>query len=117
MRMPDLPPLSPVGTAPAAADHPPVRLRLSPKTRSICKRIGIRFNGEVRTDVFAYDVEAGWIETRDGDRFEGTVDPYWRGFAVARPVQSLEARDAAIAAAEAKRARKAARRAELAARQ
>lgn len=46
---------------------------------AITKRIGIKFNGQVRPlDVVAYDVEKGFIKTNKGETLFGVVEPYWR---------------------------------------
>lgn len=46
---------------------------------AIAKRLGIKFNGEVRpNDVQAYDVTEGWILTTKGETLYGAVEPFWR---------------------------------------
>lgn len=100
-----------------SSDEPPRRLRMTPDNRDFCARIGIVFKGRVRTDVVAYDVDAGWIETLRGATLSGTVAPYWRGAASAAShigpaPQSADSRQRALETAREKRARKAAKRAE-----
>lgn len=49
------------------------------KANWIAKRIGIKFNGEIRPlDVVGYNVSEGWIDTVKGERLLGTVEPFWR---------------------------------------
>lgn len=98
--------------------------------------IGVRFNGVDRPgDVQEYCASEGWLRVRirdgkgrfrinpDGSyviaRIEGLVEPYWRKKTLAEKMASqpgLVARDhaGALAAAEAKRKRKAERNARLA---
>lgn len=98
-------------------DPPPPRsFRLSPENSRTAARIGIRFNGTPRpSDVVAYDVDGCWIETTRGKVLSGHVEPYWRhpiSTAAAAEIDAEAAADAqerARCAAEAKRARRAAK--------
>jgi len=102
------------GVAPQPDGPLPAAFRLTRESRKLARRIGVEFNGVRRNDVYAYDVEEGWIEIADGVRLQGFVEPYWRTFA--EPVYRPPADPAPIiAAAEAKRARKAAKLAKIAA--
>ena len=76
-------------------DAPPDRLSLDPKSphhdAALLQRgIGIRFNGEERTNVWEYCVSEGWIRVAMGKtvdrkgnpltmKFKGTVEPYFEG--------------------------------------
>lgn len=113
------------------ADIPPDRLsvdRASPHFDERYKRMGVRFDGVERNgDVQEYCVSEGWILVRardgkgrfkkDGDSYvfetlHGRVEPYFRhGIAPAAPDRRQSPEQAAerIAAAEAKRARRAAK--------
>lgn len=98
--------------------EPPRKLRLTSENRAFCCKVGVYFNGQPRPmDVYAYDADAGWIETRDGRRIHGAVEPYWRSSvtstAFAEPQQSEEAAQALLDKAAAKRARKAEKLARL----
>lgn len=111
--------------------------RLSTDKRSVfydpCYvRVGVRFNGEERDDVHEYNVTAGWITVRERNEagkyritqsgsyaltvLHGTVEPYWKRPPVEEPIRHVIEHndDAHINAAEAKRARRAAKRAALA---
>jgi hypothetical protein len=95
------------------ADAPPRRFRLTRDNFHVGRTIGILFDGVVRRDVLAYDVDEGWIETeKHRGRLNGRVEPYWREFV---PPPSQEASEAfqeiAMRRADDKRARKAAARA------
>lgn len=89
--------------------EPPKSFRATPENRDFAITIGVRFNGFNRNDVFAYDVAGGWIETVPGAVLFGTVEPYWRRPA-ARVSTIVHDDDAALAKAQAKRQRRAARR-------
>jgi hypothetical protein len=83
----------------ANTDIPPDHLSLDPRSehfdQSILERgIGIRFNGNEKTNVEEYSVSEGWIRVAAGrsrDRFgnpmtvklKGTVDPYFEDAAAA----------------------------------
>lgn len=97
---------------PVAVDRPPRRIRLSRDNGHICKLIGIRFNGGIRPgDVIAYDMDEGWIETNRGKVLRGNVEPFWRPVEQRPPEPpSIDRQAEAISAADAKRARKAAKR-------
>ena len=74
-------------------DTPPDRLSLDPRSgffdESLLSRgVGIRFNGQEKTNVIEYSVSEGWIRVAAGrsrDRFgqpmtvklKGTVEPYF----------------------------------------
>jgi hypothetical protein len=78
----------------AAADGPPDRLSLNPRSpyfdAGILRRgVGIRFKGKERTDVEEYCISEGWIRVAAGrslDRFghpmtvklKGEVDPFYQ---------------------------------------
>ena len=75
------------------SDTPPERLSLDPRSphfdAELLKRgVGIRFNGQEKTNVEEYSVAEGWIKVAAGrsrDRFgnpmtiklKGTVEPYF----------------------------------------
>jgi len=75
------------------SDLPPDRLSLDPRSEyfdeSLLSRgVGIRFNGQEKTNVIEYSVSEGWIRVAAGrsrDRFgqpmtlklQGTVEPYY----------------------------------------
>jgi len=83
----------------AKTDTPPDHLSLDPRSehfdQSILERgIGIRFNGNQKTNVEEYSVSEGWIRVAAGrsrDRFgnpmtvklKGTVEPYFEDVAAA----------------------------------
>lgn len=57
----------------------PQKLAYSRANQHLCHRIGIRLNGsDIGAEGVAYDVSAGWVLMRNGDRKTGTVEPYWR---------------------------------------
>ena len=74
-------------------DTPPDRLSLDPRSdyfdESLLSRgVGIRFNGQEKTNVIEYSVSEGWIRVAAGrsrDRYgqpmtiklQGTVEPYF----------------------------------------
>jgi hypothetical protein len=77
----------------AAPDTPPDRLSLDPRSdyfdeALLSRGVGIRFNGQEKTNVIEYSVSEGWIRIAAGksrDRFgqpmtlklSGTVEPYY----------------------------------------
>ena len=79
------------------SDTPPDRLSLDPRSphfdAELLKRgVGIRFNGQEKTNVEEYSVSEGWIRVAAGrsrDRFgnpmtlklKGTVEPYYEDVA------------------------------------
>ena len=83
----------------AKTDTPPDHLSLDPRSehfdQSILERgIGIRFNGNQKTNVEEYSVSEGWIRVAAGrsrDRFgnpmtvklKGQVEPYFEDIAAA----------------------------------
>ena len=74
-------------------DTPPDRLSLDPRSPhfdqdKLSRGVGIRFNGNEKTNVEEYSVSEGWIKVAAGksrDRFgnpmtitlKGTVEPYY----------------------------------------
>jgi hypothetical protein len=81
------------------SDTPPDRLSLDPRSEYfdetlLSRGVGIKFNGNEKTNVIEYSVSEGWIRVPAGksrDRFgqpmtlklNGTVEPYFE-----RPAQS-----------------------------
>lgn len=77
------------------ADNPPDRLSVDPKSpyydeAVLTRNVGIRFNGQEKTNVEEYCVSEGWIKVAVGktlDRrgnpltltLKGVVEPYFRG--------------------------------------
>jgi hypothetical protein len=75
------------------SDTPPDRLSLDPRSphfnaELLRRGVGIRFNGQEKTNVEEYSVSEGWIKVAAGrsrDRFgnpmtvklKGTVEPYF----------------------------------------
>jgi len=75
-------------------DSPPDRLSVNPKSpyfdqASLQRDVGIRFNGEERTNVEEYCVSEGWIRVAVGKtmdrrgnpltiKINGVVEPYYR---------------------------------------
>ncbi|RWE37451.1 hypothetical protein [Mesorhizobium sp.] len=115
-------PRRPAITSTVDPNAPPRRLRLSDSTRHICVRVGVLFNSiSMPRNVYAYDVDEGWIELKDGKRLYGSVEPYWRQpesppLSHVEPLVSIIDPPAPtnvdrLSAAEEKRARKAAKRA------
>ena len=80
------------------SDTPPDRLSLDPRSphfqaELLQRGVGIRFNGQEKTNVEEYSVSEGWIKVAAGrsrDRFgnpmtvklKGTVEPYFEDPAV-----------------------------------
>jgi len=76
-----------------ASDTPPDRLSLDPRSdyfdeALLSRGVGIRFNGQEKTNVVEYSVSEGWIRVAAGrsrDRFgqpmtiklQGKVEPYY----------------------------------------
>ena len=74
-------------------DTPPDRLSLDPRSEHfdealLSRGVGIKFNGQEKTNVIEYSVSEGWIRVAAGksrDRFgqpmtlklKGTVEPYY----------------------------------------
>lgn len=74
-------------------DTPPDRLSLDPRSdyfdeTLLSRGVGIRFNGQEKTNVIEYSVSEGWIRVAAGrsrDRYgqpmtiklQGTVEPYF----------------------------------------
>jgi len=83
------------------SDMPPDRLSLDPRSdhfdESLLNRgVGIRFNGQEKTNVIEYSVSEGWIRVAAGrsrDRFgqpmtiklNGQVEPYFEDAAQSDP--------------------------------
>ena len=79
--------------ADTASDTPPDRLSLDPRSPHfdealLSRGVGIKFNGQEKTNVIEYCVSEGWIRVAAGrsrDRFgqpmtirlNGTVEPYF----------------------------------------
>ena len=75
------------------SDIPPDRLSLDPRSPHfdealLSRGVGIKFNGQEKTNVIEYNVSEGWIRVAAGrsrDRFgqpmtirlNGTVEPYY----------------------------------------
>ena len=90
----------------AKTDTPPDHLSLDPRSehfdQSILERgIGIRFNGNQKTNVEEYSVSEGWIRVAAGrsrDRFgnpmtvklKGQVEPYFEDIAAAGETPAAE---------------------------
>lgn len=84
---------APQDAAPPAADTPPDRLSNHPHSpfydeRAMQRGVGIRFNGEERTNVEEYCVSEGWIRVAVGRALDrrgqpmtmkvnGRVEPYF----------------------------------------
>ncbi|MFL6720885.1 MAG: DUF3297 family protein [Sphingomonas sp.] len=82
-----------------SSDTPPDRLSLDPRSEHydeapLSRGVGIRFNGEEKTNVIEYSVPEGWIRVAAGrsrDRYgqpmtiklNGQVEPYFE-----RPAQA-----------------------------
>ena len=80
-------------TPPAAADTPPDRLSLDPRSPHydealLSRGVGIKFNGQEKTSVIEYCISEGWIRVAAGrsrDRYgqpmtlklQGRVEPYF----------------------------------------
>ena len=76
-----------------AADTPPDRLSLDPRSEHydealLSRGVGIKFNGEEKTNVIEYSISEGWIRVAAGrsrDRYgqpmtiklKGKVEPYF----------------------------------------
>jgi hypothetical protein len=83
------------------ADAPPDRLSLDPRSPHfdealLSRGVGIKFNGQEKTNVIEYSISEGWIRIAAGrsrDRYgqpmtvklKGTVEPYFE-----RPAQDEE---------------------------
>src|SRR3954452_328157 len=79
------------------SDSPPDRLSLDPRSEHfdealLSRGVGIKFNGQEKTNVIEYSVSEGWIRVAAGrsrDRFgqpmtiklNGTVEPYFENAA------------------------------------
>ena len=76
-----------------ASDSPPDRLSLDPRSQYfdealLSRGVGIKFNGQEKTNVIEYSISEGWIRVPAGksrDRYgqpmtiklNGTVEPYY----------------------------------------
>lgn len=57
----------------------PQKLVVSKANEAICKRLGVKIDGNVMPDnVVAYDVAAGTARLLDGSTVRGTIEPYWK---------------------------------------
>jgi len=81
-----------------ASDTPPDRLSLDPRSEHYnealrSRGVGIKFNGQEKTNVIEYSISEGWIRVTAGrsrDRYgqpmtiklKGTVEPYFENAAV-----------------------------------
>ena len=90
-----------------ASDTPPDRLSLDPRSdyydeALLGRGVGIKFNGQEKTNVIEYSVSEGWIRVAAGksrDRFgqpmtlklKGSVEPYYERPAEAAPDQAADA--------------------------
>ena len=88
------------------SDTPPDRLSLDPSSphfnaELLQRGVGIRFNGNEKTNVEEYSVSEGWIKVAAGksrDRFgnpmtmklKGTVEPYFQNAAAAADTQASD---------------------------
>jgi hypothetical protein len=79
--------------ADASSDTPPDRLSLDPRSdyydeALLSRGVGIKFNGQEKTNVIVYSISEGWIRVAAGrsrDRFgqpmtiklKGLVEPYF----------------------------------------
>jgi hypothetical protein len=77
-----------------ASDTPPDRLSLDPRSEFydealLTRGVGIKFNGQEKTNVIEYSISEGWIRVAAGrslDRFgqpmtiklKGAVEPYFQ---------------------------------------
>ncbi|MCT2398510.1 DUF3297 family protein [Novosphingobium mangrovi (ex Huang et al. 2023)] len=62
-------------------ETPPERLSndpTHPDYHPCLVRVGIRFDGSVRSDVCRYDIKRGLIVIRSGKMHFGEVEPFWR---------------------------------------
>ncbi len=80
-----------------ASDAPPDRLSLDPRSEFydealLSRGVGIKFNGQEKTNVIEYSISEGWIRVAAGrsrDRFgqpmtiklKGSVEPYFESTA------------------------------------
>jgi Protein of unknown function (DUF3297) len=80
--------------AETASDTPPDRLSLDPRSpfydeALLSRGVGIKFNGQEKTNVIEYSISEGWIRVAAGrsrDRFgqpmtiklQGQVEPYFQ---------------------------------------
>lgn len=89
------------------SDAPPDRLSLDPRSdhydeACLNRGVGIKFNGQERTNVIEYSISEGWIRVAAGrsrDRYgqpmtiklKGTVEPYFEKAAEGAEAQDGEA--------------------------
>jgi hypothetical protein len=82
-------------------DTPPDRLSLDPRSEFfdealLSRGVGIKFNGQEKTNVIEYSISEGWIRVAAGrsrDRYgqpmtiklNGTVEPYFENSAETEP--------------------------------
>ena len=93
--------------AEAASDTPPDRLSLDPRSdyydeALLSRGVGIKLNGQEKTNVIEYSISEGWIRVAAGrsrDRYgqpmtiklKGTVEPYFEASAESAEPQDGEA--------------------------
>jgi hypothetical protein len=93
--------------AEAASDTPPDRLSLDPRSdyydeALLSRGVGIKFNGQEKTNVIEYSISEGWIRVAAGrsrDRYgqpmtiklKGTVEPYFEASSESAEPQDGEA--------------------------
>jgi len=93
--------------AEAASDTPPDRLSLDPRSdyydeALLSRGVGIKFNGQEKTNVIEYSISEGWIRVAAGrsrDRYgqpmtiklKGTVESYFEASAESAEHQDGEA--------------------------
>lgn len=66
--------------APSAADTPPDRLAISPRSpffdaEKLQRGVGIRFKGAVRTNVEEYCISEGWVRVQAGKTLDRKGQP------------------------------------------
>jgi hypothetical protein len=99
------------------SDTPPDRLSLDPRSphfqaELLQRGVGIRFNGQEKTNVEEYSVSEGWIKVAAGrsrDRFgnpmtvklKGTVEPYYENPASTDSAEGQAGEDLSPPAADA----------------
>ena len=90
---------------PAAADVPPNRIAISPRSEfydedKLMRGIGIRFKGTVRTNVEEYCISEGWVRVQAGKtmdrhgqpltlKLNGPVEAWYEDLGEGAPVAKL----------------------------